>query len=55
MYNFRPLTISRYFAALSFTAALMVSTPLARADAWGSKLSTNGHLQFQSHSLFATI
>src|SRR5712664_4124507 len=39
MNNFRPLTT--YVAALSFAAALIVSTPTARADTWDKKTTVS--------------
>ncbi len=41
MNNFRPLTISRYFAALSFAAVLIGSIPSVRADTWDKKTTVS--------------
>src|SRR5258708_25503598 len=41
MKNFRPLTISRNFVALSFAAVLIGSIPSVRADTWDKKTTVS--------------
>ncbi len=41
MNNFRPLTVSRNFAALSFAAVLIGSIPSVRADTWDKKTTVS--------------